>query len=667
MEFLVKGMKRMGRFFALLVAMLLVVMSVDPLVLRATEFDLASLQELEALFSADDPFYGLSDEEIDTLIDVVIERIEFWAVQGLNDESVAVQLDVDEEAELIQDAGAHITGGFDGAVVVDAPGVVLADAVINGDLFITGAVGDGETFLDNVELSGTLIISTSGAEMVHITGDSVIPAVVIESADGEVNDVIILIGEGAAVDVVVVTSGILTVAGYDGYEPSIGTIVATGGASVVVSDEVSIGSLAALGDSVTVIVYGSIESLLVTGTDVLIAVNEDAVIEVLVIIGDDAIVINDGVIESLEITEEALVSLDWEGDNAETEAIIVLTDESEEEAEAAVPAPAPASVPAPAPAPVPAPAPAPPVADGGDGWGQQPDYVPAPPSEPGPGGDTGNGGDHPGVGQPGLPGQPEPCDCDEYNCYYPDCFYCGCCDENGNGNGDDNGAGDPCECGVDCEEVDCDCGYAGCDNETVNDGCSCVDSDYCDSDCPDCGCDDNGNGTVDDGCSCVDSDYCDSDCVDCGCDDDDNGDGSNGDGSNGNGPIVDASGIIDLDDLADFNENNDTEYNTGEADEPTEPIIEDEYKDEYAVSDEADDEAADEVIDEVINEEIDEAAESATEPATEPATESDDTGTEESTELLIEDDTTQESFEINEYKIENEIEEPTFGDDGDDE
>jgi hypothetical protein len=63
--------------------------------------------------------------------------------------------------------GATVTGSHGGAVLA-ADGVTLKYCDIAGDVCIDGAVAEGDVYIDNVTIGGTLIIQGGGLERVHI-------------------------------------------------------------------------------------------------------------------------------------------------------------------------------------------------------------------------------------------------------------------------------------------------------------------------------------------------------------------------------------------------------------------------------------------------------------------------------------------------------------------
>lgn len=90
-----------------------------------------------------------------------------------------------------------------GNVAINAPGVVLRNVTIKGDLLLGEGIGDGDATLDRVVVEGVTTVKGGGAHSVHVM-DSTLSRVVITKVNGQVRVVI----EGStAVDQVTVESG----------------------------------------------------------------------------------------------------------------------------------------------------------------------------------------------------------------------------------------------------------------------------------------------------------------------------------------------------------------------------------------------------------------------------------------------------------------------------
>ena len=90
-------------------------------------------------------------------------------------------------------------------VIVNVPGVILKDMTITGDLIIAEGVGDGDVTLNNVKVTGNVLVRGGGANSIHITGGSNIANIIIQKTDdGKIR---IVTADGAVVDAVFVDDG----------------------------------------------------------------------------------------------------------------------------------------------------------------------------------------------------------------------------------------------------------------------------------------------------------------------------------------------------------------------------------------------------------------------------------------------------------------------------
>ncbi|GIP05565.1 hypothetical protein J28TS4_39720 [Paenibacillus lautus] len=87
-----------------------------------------------------------------------------------------------------------------GNVIVAAPGVTLQNVVIEGNLTLTEAVGEGDAFFKKVNVKGTTTIQGGGANSVHFE-DSVLVRVSVDKQTGTVR--VVVVGESAIQHVVV--------------------------------------------------------------------------------------------------------------------------------------------------------------------------------------------------------------------------------------------------------------------------------------------------------------------------------------------------------------------------------------------------------------------------------------------------------------------------------
>lgn len=87
-----------------------------------------------------------------------------------------------------------------GNVAISAPGVTLQNLVIEGDLLIDKAVGEGDVTLRHVSVKGKTTVQGGGANSVHLV-DSVLVSIVVDKQNGTVRIVADGASEVASVDI----------------------------------------------------------------------------------------------------------------------------------------------------------------------------------------------------------------------------------------------------------------------------------------------------------------------------------------------------------------------------------------------------------------------------------------------------------------------------------
>jgi hypothetical protein len=107
-------------------------------------------------------------------------------------------------ADIISEGDTDTTGA-DGTVIVNAPGVVLKDMEIKGDLIVAQGVGSGDLTLENVTVDGRMIVRGGGENSIILTGTSHVQTVVLEKTDAGALRIVTK-GE-AQVETVVVADG----------------------------------------------------------------------------------------------------------------------------------------------------------------------------------------------------------------------------------------------------------------------------------------------------------------------------------------------------------------------------------------------------------------------------------------------------------------------------
>jgi Beta-xylosidase len=101
-------------------------------------------------------------------------------------------------------AGGEYKGVTKSNVVINTGGVTLKDAVIEGNLYITEGVGEGDVKLENVTVKGEAHINGGGENTVTVT-DSTIKAIYVDKKNGKIR---ILTTGSTNIDQVYVLSGV---------------------------------------------------------------------------------------------------------------------------------------------------------------------------------------------------------------------------------------------------------------------------------------------------------------------------------------------------------------------------------------------------------------------------------------------------------------------------
>ncbi len=96
------------------------------------------------------------------------------------------------------------TSAAAGNLMVNVPGVTLKDMTIDGDLIVGDGVGSGNLILDNVTVTGRMVVRGGGENSIIIRGTSNISQIIVANVNGAVR---ILTEEGAVVDAIYVNDG----------------------------------------------------------------------------------------------------------------------------------------------------------------------------------------------------------------------------------------------------------------------------------------------------------------------------------------------------------------------------------------------------------------------------------------------------------------------------
>ncbi|MCR2802585.1 carbohydrate binding domain-containing protein [Paenibacillus soyae] len=91
--------------------------------------------------------------------------------------------------EVVQKAGIYEDRVTDGHIVVNAEGITLAGAKVEGNVYLTAGIGDGDVTISGADIEGVLHVGGGGANSVHIE-DSNVGMVVVDRLEGPVRVVL---------------------------------------------------------------------------------------------------------------------------------------------------------------------------------------------------------------------------------------------------------------------------------------------------------------------------------------------------------------------------------------------------------------------------------------------------------------------------------------------
>ena len=191
--------------------------------------------------------------------------------------------------EYINEAGEY-TLDVEGNLMINVPDVTVVDSNVEGDLVIGDGVGEGEVVLDNVNVTGRLLVRGGGAESIIIKGDSVVGSITIAKVDGEVR-----------------------VYAEDGTE--VGTVLVDGKDDAII--EGAFDNIVVLAPDITVwATEATIKSAEIKGEEARIVIGEGSTVDKLVLSGFRTSVEVNGEVEEIETTEaarDALITVEKDG------------------------------------------------------------------------------------------------------------------------------------------------------------------------------------------------------------------------------------------------------------------------------------------------------------------------------------------------------------------
>ncbi len=152
------------------------------------------------------------------------------------------------------------TDGVEGNAVVNTEDVVLKDMTIDGDLVVAAGVGEGDVTLDNVIVTGNIIVEGGGANSIKLTNNTSASSVRLQKSSKK--KVRLFIDENSVVSRVETSSGSAVL--LDG-KGNFGDVTINGTSDVTISEDVTIGRLEVI-DGKNIENNGTVEELVVDET-----------------------------------------------------------------------------------------------------------------------------------------------------------------------------------------------------------------------------------------------------------------------------------------------------------------------------------------------------------------------------------------------------------------
>jgi uncharacterized protein YjdB len=210
-----------------------------------------------------------------------------------------------------------------GNVMINVPGVTLKDSVINGDLIIGDGVGEGEVTLDNVKVTGRLLVRGGGQNSIIIKGGSSIGSITIAKVDGvvriyaedgtEIGEVIVdgkddVILEGTFVNITVLADDI-TVWANDATITSVS--IEGDDTKIIIGAGSTVEELVLSGNNIQVEVSGNVKTIQVSevANEVVITVKNGGEVDEIIVNSPDTIVKGDGEVDIVKANADDVIVL----------------------------------------------------------------------------------------------------------------------------------------------------------------------------------------------------------------------------------------------------------------------------------------------------------------------------------------------------------------------
>ncbi len=227
--------------------------------------------------------------------------------------------------EYVNEAGEYSLN-VEGNLMINTPGVTLSSSMITGDLIIGDGVGEGEVVLDDVNVTGRLLVRGGGTDSIVITGDSVIGSITIAKVDGavriyaedgtEIGEVVVdgkddVMLEGTFTNVTILSNDITVWA----TNATINTATVAGNdTSVIVGEGSTVEKLVLKGARTKVEVSGTVAQILVeeSAEDTVITVDQDGEVEEIIVNSPGTLIEGEGIVKEVLVNADN-VAVETEG------------------------------------------------------------------------------------------------------------------------------------------------------------------------------------------------------------------------------------------------------------------------------------------------------------------------------------------------------------------
>lgn len=174
--------------------------------------------------------------------------------------------------QYIKKAGTY-TEIASGNVMINAHGATLKNVVVKGDLIVGDGVGEGNVTLDNVDITGRMVVRGGGVNSIIVKGDSAIDSIIVAKINGKVR---IYSEDGTEIGTVVV----------DGFDD---VIIEGNYKSVIISSN----------DVTVTAIDANIENARIEGNNSILVVKEDSSVEKVTVNGNGATIKGEGRVDEV--------------------------------------------------------------------------------------------------------------------------------------------------------------------------------------------------------------------------------------------------------------------------------------------------------------------------------------------------------------------------------